>query len=105
MLLDPDTINAIDEGFKSWMRQGFTKTVVTEAEDDHSDWFEDARACPVPIKIVHGVRDKTYSIESTRRFARAFPDMITLDEVGDGGGFLHVTHVDLHVAHLTELVR
>ena len=30
-LLDPDTIDAIDEGFKSWMRQGFTKVVLTEA--------------------------------------------------------------------------
>ncbi|GAB5445567.1 bifunctional helix-turn-helix transcriptional regulator/alpha/beta hydrolase [Gymnodinialimonas sp.] len=104
MLLEPDTIDAIDEGFKSWMRQGFTKTVVTEAEDVHSDWFDDACACPVPIKIVHGVRDKTNSIESIHRFAAAFPDMITLDEVPNGGGFLHVTHEDLHVAYVKDLV-
>lgn len=105
MLLEPDTIDAIDEGFKSWMRQGFTKTVVTDAEDVHSDWYDDAGACPVPIKIVHGVRDKTNSIESVRRFAGAFPNKITVDEVCDGGGFLHITHEDLHVAYLKDLVR
>lgn len=104
-LLDPDTIDAIDEGFKSWMRQGFTEAVVGEADNVHSDWYEDAAVCPVPIKIVHGIRDKTNSIESIRRFARAFPDMITLDEVGDGGGFLHVTHEDAHVAYLKDLVH
>ncbi|MEM6589963.1 MAG: alpha/beta hydrolase [Pseudomonadota bacterium] len=104
-LLVPDTIDSIDEGFKSAIRQGFTKTVVRDAEAVHSDWYDDAAACPVPIHIVHGLHDKTNSIEGLRRFAAAFPDQITLDEITDGGGFLHVTHEDLHVDYLKTLAR
>lgn len=102
-LLVPDTIDAIDEGFRSSIRQGFTKTVIGEAEEVHSDWYEDAKACPVPIQIVHGVHDKTNAIDGLRRFAQAFPDKITLDEIQDGGGFLHITHEELHVARLKSL--
>jgi len=29
--------------------------------------------------------------------------MITLDEISDGGGFLHVTHEDLHLDYLKRL--
>ncbi len=104
-LLVPDTIDSIDEGFKSSIRQGFTKTVITEAEAVHSDWYDDADACPVPIEIVHGAHDKTNSLESVRRFAAAFPNKISVEEIADGGGFLHVTHEDLHVAYLTALAR
>ncbi|MEO0370267.1 MAG: hypothetical protein AAF231_02320 [Pseudomonadota bacterium] len=104
-LLVPDTIDAIDEGFKSAIRQGFTKAVVRDAEEVNSDWFDEANACPVPIWIIHGQQDKTNSIEGLRRFATAFPDKITLEEIADGGGFLHVTHEDLHVDRLAQLTR
>ena len=104
-LLDPETIEAIDEGFKSATRQGFTKTILSEAEEIHTDWYADAEACPVPITMMHGVKDKTNSIESVRSFAQAFPNKITLVEVADGGGFLHITHEDLHIASLKELVK
>lgn len=104
-LLEHETLQAIDEGFKSSIRQGFTSTLINLIDDIHTDWFADAEACQVPITMVHGRKDQTNSIESVRSFAQALPDKISLIEVEDGGGFLHITHEDVHVACLAKLAH
>jgi pimeloyl-ACP methyl ester carboxylesterase len=103
-LLDPETVQAIDEGFKSAIRQGFSQVIV-DSEDVHSDWYADAAACKVAITLVHGSNDQTTSIASVREFAEDFPEMITLIEVADAGSFLHVTHEDLYIRHLKSFAR
>lgn len=104
-LLEPETINAIDEGFRSAIRQGFTPTVVRHAEESHSDWFADAVDCTAPVTIVHGENDKTNSMQSVRDFVQAAGKNYVLKEVRKAGGFLHVTHEDLFVASLKELAE
>jgi pimeloyl-ACP methyl ester carboxylesterase len=104
-LLEPETIQAIDEGFRSAIRQGFTPTVVQQAKEMHSDWFPDALACRVPITIIHGKNDKNNSIESIQRFSKAVGKTASLVEVENAGDFLHLTHEDLFVAHLKKLAE
>lgn len=105
LLSDPDALDAIDAGVKSAIRQGFHKDLLADAEAIHSDWFEDAQACPAPLEIVHGTQDKTNSIESVREFAQALEGRAHVTEVEDGGGFLHLTHEDLHVAFLRQIAQ
>lgn len=99
LLLDPETIQAVDEGFKSSVLQGFAQ-VIQDAEEIHTDWTHDVAACKVPITVIHGCNNRTNSITTLRDFANDFPTTINLIEVEDAGSFLHVTHEDLHVAHL-----
>ena len=101
-LLEPNTLQAIDDGFQSAIKQGFLQ-VVKDAEDIHSDWYEVASACNVPLRLVHGRDDKTNANESIRDFAADFPDKITLEEIAGGGAFLYLTHEDLYISEMKAL--
>ncbi len=95
----PEVVAAYDAAMRSTLAQGTESAILSFefASKDRSGWIKDGT---VPIELVQGRHDPSSSFSEIERFAKRFPDKITLHGIEDAGYLTFLTHTDEIVAKL-----